>query len=180
MLIKSSGRQVSQPESQDPKAMTENALMDQEAIFGPFLALQLLTMMVWFYMYSKRIPFLLGYIQKHKEEGLTMEEIANPQSRHYFPKIPVPAAVVNPSDNLKNLFEIPVVFYALLAYLYMTKTVDDVYVRAAWVFVAFRYLHSAIHATFNHVTSRFYCYIASSMAFWFMLVRASILYFGKA
>ena len=43
-------------------------ILQQEDIFGPFLALQLLTMMVWFYMYSRRIPFLVGYIEKHKKE----------------------------------------------------------------------------------------------------------------
>ena len=149
----------------------------QEDIFGPLLAMLLLTMIVWFYMYSKRIPFLIGYINKHKEDGLTMEEIADPKSRHYFPKILVPAAVVNPSDNLKNLFEIPVIFYALVGYLYVTRSVDDAYIKAAWTFVTLRYIHSFIHSTFNHVSARFYVYVASTMALWFIVVRASVLYF---
>ena len=152
---------------------------DQDAIFGPFLALQLLTMMVWFYMFSQRSPFLLAYIEKHKKEGLTMEDIADPKSRHYWPKIPFPARVVNPSANLKNLFEIPVIFYALVGYLYLTKTVDETHVKAAWLFVGLRYLHSINHSTINHVTYRFYTYIASTMALWFMLVRASVSFFLK-
>lgn len=32
--------------------------MEQNAIFGPVLALVLLTWVVWIYMFSKRIPFL--------------------------------------------------------------------------------------------------------------------------
>lgn len=155
---------------------TGDTMVHQDDIFGPFLALLLLTMLVWFYMYSKRIPFLVGYIEKHKGEGLTMEDIADPKSRHYFPKIVVPAAVVNPSDNLKNLFEIPVAFYAMAVYLYLTNNVDSNYLRAAWVFVALRYVHSANHCTINHVSARFYTYVASTMALWFMLVRASILF----
>jgi hypothetical protein len=40
-------------------------------------------------------------------------------------------AVSNPSDNLKNLFEIPVLFYALALYLFITNQVDVAYVTAA-------------------------------------------------
>ena len=36
----------------------------------------------------------------------------------------------NPSDNLKNLFEMPVLFYALSLYLYATSQVDGLYVAA--------------------------------------------------
>lgn len=153
-----------------------DATVNQDDIFGPFLALLILTMLVWFYMYSKRIPFLVGYIEKHKGEGLTMEDMADPKSRHYFPKIVAPTSVVNPSDNLKNLFEVPVAFYAMVGYLFVTNSVDTIYVRAAWAFVALRYVHSANHCTINHVSARFYTYVVSTMALWFMLVRASIMF----
>ena len=32
--------------------------MNQSAIFGPFLTVMLLTLVVWFYMYAKRIPLI--------------------------------------------------------------------------------------------------------------------------
>jgi hypothetical protein len=83
-----------------------------------------------------------------------------------------PPAVSNPSDNLKNLFEVPVLFYALALYLFATGQVDAVHVAAAWVFAAFRVLHSAVHCTFNRVALRFQLYLASTLALWFMLVRA--------
>ena len=52
-------------------------------------------------------------------------------------------------------------------------TVENaVYVAAAWVFVAFRAAHSAVHCTFNRVMVRFSCYLAASLALWFMLLRA--------
>ena len=85
-----------------------------------------------------------------------------------------PPAVSNPSDNLKNLFEIPVLFYALSLYLFATGQVDGAYVAAGWVFVAFRALHSAMHCTSNVVMVRFYLYLISTLAVWFMLVRAAI------
>jgi hypothetical protein len=83
-----------------------------------------------------------------------------------------PPDVSNPSDNLKNLFEIPVVFYALALYLFVTNQVDATYVVAAWIFVVFRVLHSAVHCTINIVMLRFWLYAVSTMAVWFIAGRA--------
>jgi hypothetical protein len=87
--------------------------------------------------------------------------------------------VSNPSDNLKNLFEIPVLFYGLALYLFVTDQVDAAYVGAAWTFVAFRALHSAVHCTINIVMLRFYLYLVSSLAVWFIAVRAALSYLGS-
>src|SRR4029077_137515 len=89
-----------------------------------------------------------------------------------------PPEVSNPSDNLKNLFEVPVIFYAFALYLFVTNQVDATYVGAAWVFVAFRALHSAVHCTFNLVILRFYLYLFSTLALWFITIRAAFAYCG--
>ncbi|MEM9623023.1 MAG: MAPEG family protein, partial [Pseudomonadota bacterium] len=83
-----------------------------------------------------------------------------------------PPAVTNPSDNLKNLFEMPVLFYALCLYLHGTATVDNVDVILAWGFVVFRYLHSLMHCTRNVVIIRFVLYAIASLALWGMMLRA--------
>jgi hypothetical protein len=49
---------------------------------------------------------------------------------------------------------------------------------AAWVFVAFRVLHGAVHCTFNLVKLRFYLYLIATLAVWFMIVRAALTYLG--
>ena len=135
--------------------------MEQTAIFAPFLALMTLTLLVWIYMYVRRIAF----IRRERIEARRLE-IPGELARL------TPAAVSNPSDNLKNLFELPVLFYGLALLLFVTDNVDAVYVAAAWVFVAFRAAHSAVHCTFNRVMVRFSCYLAASLALWFMLLRA--------
>jgi len=89
-----------------------------------------------------------------------------------------PSAVSNPSDNLKNLFEMPVLFYALALYLFVTNQVDAAYVYAGWIFVGFRALHSAVHCTFNLVLLRFWLYAISTVALWFIVLRATFAYFG--
>jgi hypothetical protein len=75
-----------------------------------------------------------------------------------------PPAVANPSDNLKNLFEIPVLFYILVLYLSVTQQVDTLYVTAAWIFVAFRVLQSVVHCTFNFILLRFSPYLIATQA----------------
>ena len=147
----------------------------QENIFGPFLAMQLLTIGVWFFLFSKRMPFLIGYVEKHKGE-MTMDDIGDPTSRHFIGKI-TPDAIRNPSDNLKNLFEVPILFYGMVFYLYTTEKVDIAYLRAAWIFVVLRCIHSVIHSTFNNVTYRFQAYALSCFALFYMVARASIAHF---
>ena len=137
--------------------------MAQTAIFGPFFAVMLLTLAVWIYMYVRRIHFI-------QSQGLTPEQLSVPGALAEL----TPAAVSNPSDNLQNLFEIPVLFYAIVLYLFATAQVDTVHVISAWTFFVFRALHSAVHCTFNRVMLRFYLYLVASLAVWLMIGRAAL------
>jgi len=136
--------------------------MNSTSIFAPFFAMIALTLVVWVYMYARRIPFIIR--SKFTPEQLSPLELARLS----------PPAVANPSDNLKNLFELPTVFYALVLFLYVTNHVDTRYVLAAWLFVGFRVLHSAVHCTFNFVPLRFWLYAGGALSLWFMAVRAAL------
>jgi hypothetical protein len=140
--------------------------MEPERIFEPLVATMLLTLVVWTYMYARRIPFILrSNLAPSQLTPLELARLSPPQ-------------VANPSDNLKNLFELPTVFYALVLYLYATGAVDGLYVGAAWTFFAFRVLHSAVHCTFNFVPLRFWLYATSALALWFMVLRAALTAFA--
>ena len=139
--------------------------MNQTAIFGPFFATILLTFVVWVYMYARRIPFILG--AKLSQEQMITPGVFAQRS---------PPAVNNPSENLKNLFEMPVLFYALALYLFATNQVDGVYLTTAWIFVVFRALHSLVHCTVNIVTLRFSLYLVATLAVWFIAFRAGLAY----
>ena len=136
------------------------------SIFAPFFVMIFLTLIVWLYMYARRIPFIQR--SRLRPEQLTPLELARIS----------PPAVANPSDNLKNLFEIPTVFYALVLYLYVTDEVDSAYLLAAWIFVGFRALHSVVHCTVNIVILRFWLYFVSTLSLWFIAVRAALHFFG--
>ena len=139
--------------------------MDQTAIFGPVFAMIALTFGVWTYMYMRRIPFIQSLDPRIVLTPAKLAELS-------------PPAVANPSDNLKNLFEIPVIFYTLALYLFATGSVDGVYVGAAWVFAIFRALHSAVHCTANVILVRFALYSVSSLAVWLTAARAALHHFG--
>jgi len=141
--------------------------MPQTAIFGPFFATMFLALLVWVYMYVRRIAFITS-------NKLSPKDLAVPGELARLS----PPEVSNPSDNLKNLFEIPVLFYVLALYLFVTKQVDATYVNVAWVFVGLRALHSAVHCTINLVLLRFYLYMFATLALWFMAIRAALSHFG--
>jgi hypothetical protein len=137
--------------------------MNQAAIFSPFFATILLTMTVWIYLYIRRLPFILSL-------KINQQELA---AAGVLEKIS-PPSVINPSDNFKNLFEIPVLFYAIVLYIFTTKQVDVLYLNVAWIFFGFRVVHSVVHCTFNLITLRFASYLISTLAVWFMAIRAAI------
>ena len=137
--------------------------MQDAAIFAPFVALMLLTFVVWLYMYVCRI----GWIRANR---IDTQQLTTPDKALAI----VPEKVTYPAHNLRNLFELPVLFYALCLYLYASGSVDTVYVAAAWLFVALRVLHSAIHCTVNIVMARFGAYMAGALVLWFMVGRAAV------
>jgi hypothetical protein len=136
--------------------------MGQAGIFQPFVATMLLTLAVWIYMYVRRLRFIFSSGLDPKE--MTPSELARRS----------PPRVSNPSDNLKNLFELPTIFYAVVLYLYVSHQVDGAYVTAAWGFFVLRVLHSVVHCTFNFIPIRFFLYVASAGALWFMVLRSAV------
>ena len=84
----------------------------------------------------------------------------------------LPDEVSRASHNLKNLFEMPVLFYAICLALTVFGQVDSVHVYCAWAFLLFRILHSAIACSYNAVMHRFITYLIASLALWVMVVRA--------
>lgn len=82
------------------------------------------------------------------------------------------------SNNFDNQFQLPVLFYiaALLALFATAPGWVDVIL--AWLFVASRYVHAAIHVTTNRVHRRFAAYTAGLAVlgiFWLWLVLRLLL-----
>ena len=66
-----------------------------------------------------------------------------------------PARATQIANCFHNQLELPVLFYALAAFIVITRTNDIVFVVFAWVFVAARIAHAYVHTGSNEVPKRF-------------------------
>lgn len=136
-------------------------------IFLPFFGTMILTFVVWIYMYVRR----LSYLHANKVDHAS---IATPVAGARV----IPHEVSLAAYNLRNLLELPILFYAVCLYLFVTGNVDSVQIASAWWFFVFRVGHTVVHCTSNYVPLRFSLYILSSVGLWIMVVRAAVGAFG--
>lgn len=71
--------------------------------------------------------------------------------------------VERPADNLRNLFEMPVLFFAIVPLLMATQQAGIAQVGLAWIFVILRAAHSYIHIVRRDVRARFRAFLASGV-----------------
>ncbi len=116
--------------------------MNQTAIFYPVAAMVLLVVVVECFMIRERM-------NEMKARKLSYGKVASSTQMSRV------LENTRAADNYKNLFEMPVLFYVLCLALYMTQTVSQGFLWAAWVYVALRVVHSFIHIGYNHVMHRF-------------------------
>ena len=116
-------------------------------ILLPVAAMVFVTLLIWIKLYIDRIGELKVDPQTIRNSTMGAGVLKRVES----------------SDNFKNLFEVPVLFYALCACLAAWDHVTPLFVIGAWLFVALRALHSYIHCTYNMVMHRFYAYAAGTV-----------------
>jgi hypothetical protein len=71
-----------------------------------------------------------------------------------------------------NQFQLPVLFYAVVAFAMITRKADLVFVLLAWLFVLTRLAHAYIHTTSNYVPRRAQAFFVGAMlllAMWIYL-----------
>jgi hypothetical protein len=75
------------------------------------------------------------------------------------------------SDNYRNLFEMPVMFYALCALLLATGGASTFFAAGAWLYVLLRFAHSVIQCTYNRVMHRFAVFASSFVVLLVLWIR---------
>ena len=120
-------------------------------IFAPAFAMVALTFVVWWRMFFMRI-------------GQMKRERIHPQAVATSAQANAKLTDSRAADNFRNLFELPVLFYAALVVAALTGQVGPVTLGLAWLFVALRIVHSAIHCSYNKVMHRFYAYVSGGFA----------------
>ncbi len=124
-------------------------------LFWPAVAMALLTGIVWARLYSVRIPEM-------RRRKIQPQSIAQSAQRD------TAFEDTRASDNFKNLFELPVLFYLALFVAHASGQVGSTVVFLAWLFVALRWLHSGIQCTYNRVMHRFTVYFLGGMVLWLL------------
>lgn len=77
-------------------------------------------------------------------------------------------------NNYRNQFELPVLFYAVVAFALITGVADGPMVMLAWVFVLSRLVHAAIHIGPNIVKWRGLVFISGAIVLLAMWLRLAL------
>jgi len=137
--------------------------MNHHPLYLPMFGMMILTMTVWFAMYALR----LSYVIKHQ---VGAQQLHKPEKVNHL----LPDHVNAASNNLKNLFELPILFYIVVivaAQLYDHTIVSNL---AAWSFLLFRIMHSLIHCCNGQVMARFIVYVLSSISLFVFIINVFI------
>lgn len=121
-----------------------------DPVWRPCAAMAGLTALVWVKLYVDRLGEM-------RARGIGAQSLAT--AADAAGRLEKRAA----SDNFRNLFEVPVLFYVLCVALVQTGGSTPGFVTGAWAYVGLRALHSLIHVTYNRVVHRFLAYVASTL-----------------
>jgi hypothetical protein len=127
----------------------------QHAILVPPIALVALTGVVFVRMFRDRIAEM-------RERRIHPQQLATSKQSHETLQNVVAA------DNFRNLFEAPVLFYALCGFLAITQLTTMLILACAWGYVALRAAHTFVHLTKNKVLRRFQLFFASTLVLYVM------------
>lgn len=123
-----------------------------QSVLAPVLALIVWSLVIWVWMYIKRIPAM-------SKAGIKPRDARFPGSLSVLPDDARAAA-----DNYNHLMEQPTIFYALAFLTYLVGQQNEYTAALAWSYVALRVLHSLDQVTINLVPLRFLLFALSTFA----------------
>lgn len=134
--------------------------MSQSAIFFPALVQALLTLAVLILLGPTRARSM-----RETKQQLTDDDVRIGRNQWTEQALKV-------SNNFKNQFELPVLFFAIVAFAMALKQADSLMTGLAWIFAVSRVVHAVIHVGPNVVMWRGVAYILGAvvlLAMWLLL-----------
>jgi hypothetical protein len=131
-------------------------------MLAPVLALIVLSLLVWIWMYATRIPAM----QRAK---IDPQAAAHPGSLDILP-----SSTRRVADNYNHLMEQPTIFYALVFVIVLAGLTDWFYIDLAWAYVALRVVHTLVQCTVNIVNLRFAVFALSTLVLMVMTARVAM------
>ena len=135
----------------------------ESEILQPVVALMGWTMVMWLWMYARRIPAM-------SRAGVQPDDARN--TRALADKLPPQTQWV--ADNYNHLHEQPTVFYTVCLLLAIIGWGDGMNALLAWIYVGLRVAHSIVQATTNKVMVRFVLFALSSLVLIALIFHAAI------
>jgi hypothetical protein len=83
--------------------------------------------------------------------------------------------VVKTGNHLRNLMEIPPLFYIVSLAIMMTNHTDAAFTFLAWDYVVLRVCHGLVHLTINRVPVRFFFFFLSNLVLLAMWIRLALM-----
>ncbi len=148
--------------------MPDEFMNNGHGMLLPLTAMLMLTLLVYFRLYFSRVPHLI-------RKRINPQKLA---TRAQVKDVFISERQEQISDNVKNLFEAPVLFYVLALGIEITGMTDAWFIGLAWFFVATRAVHSIIHCTYNTVVHRFAVFITGVVTLAVMTLRFGWLLLG--
>lgn len=124
-------------------------------------AMVVLTAIVWVRMYQVRVAEM-------------KEKLISPQKVSLSAQAAALLENTNAADNFRNLFEVPVLFFAICLVLLVSNSDSLLLLGMAWLFVVLRAVHSAIQITYNKVLQRFKVYVAGTLVLYAMWLIVAV------
>jgi hypothetical protein len=129
------------------------------SLLTPVLALVVLSLVIWIWMYATRIP------------AMQAAKIAPQNARFPGSLDALPGSARQVADNYNHLMEQPTIFYALVFYIVLSGDTDQLFIYMAWAYVGLRVVHSLIQCTVNYVPLRFLVFSLSTLVLMAMAAR---------
>nr|CAD6605315.1 membrane protein [Rhizobium sp. TCK] len=110
------------------------------------------TMMIWPMIAHAVLVFGLYFLLSNRRIGAVRAGTAKAEQFKENREEPAESLLIH--NNIKNQFELPVLFHAVCLALYVTTADNVVTALLAWAFVLSRYVHAYVHITSNRLRHR--------------------------
>jgi hypothetical protein len=130
--------------------------MSIAAVLAPVFVLVALTFFLMFWMGRSRLAVL-------RSGDVKMRDVALGERTW-------PTRTQQVVNAYNNQFEMPVLFYALVALALITRKADLVFVLMSWIYVATRLAHACIYTTSNRMVRRFQAFLIGALVLLLMWI----------
>lgn len=138
-------------------------------IIAPIVALVAWSLVIWTWMYVKRIPAMQA--AKIDVKNLRGGSGADLKSL-------LPAKVQWSAENYNHLMEQPTIFYAIALSLALLEQGAGFNATIAWAYVGLRIIHSIVQITVNRVMVRFFIFVLSTLCLIMLTTHAAMSLLG--